>query len=297
MLEVKFGTPKPVKFTIKVRGIVKNGVPDEEDIDLEARFAGRCEVSEYDKVRYANDEAVATTIKENGPVIIEKCLNNYPDGKSVMRDHFNELDRMFDMELKNYGITSKTEFFSKTLTEESDSLYRDILNSVMHPQSEYGWDQGIFDTVPKEKPEGFYCVRAGLGFKLKEDRAYYKIGEHVEAIFIFVATDTSYDVKVNAPDLKVEYGSVIKVSFTMPDHDVDITIGGRSVMMNMPNSPMDDIGFMGMGDNMNNRNQADRANETKKPIVSDGSEWTCPLCGATNTGRFCCECGGVRPQQ
>lgn len=65
----------------------------------------------------------------------------------------------------------------------------------------------------------------------------------------------------------------------------------------MPNSPMNGIGFMGMVDNMNNENQSDRAIVTKKPIVNDGSKWICPLCGATNTGRFCCECGGVRPQQ
>ena len=121
-------------------------------------------------------------------------------------------------------------------------------------------------------------------------------GEHVEAVFIYVGTDMSYDVQVDAPDLKVEYGSVINVSFTMPDHDVDIAIGCRSVMTNNPGISHQ-VGFMGMVDNMNNGNQPDRAIVFDKPIVSDGSEWTCPLCGATNTGRFCCNCGGVRPQK
>ncbi len=293
MFEVKLGTPKPVKF----KEVVKAGSDEMDDVDLEARFAAKCEVSEYDKTRYADDEAVAAAIKENGPAIIEKCLKNYPEGNSKVRNNFYELDHLFDEELKNYGITAKTGFFSKALTEESESLYKNILNSIMRPQTDYGWDYGKFDTVLKDKPEGCYCVRTGLGFKFKEDRAYYMPGEYVEASFIFVATDTSYNVKVNAPDLKVEYGSVIKISFTMPDHDVDITMDCRSVMMNMPNKPMDGIGFMGMIGNMNNGNQPDRATAYDKPIENNGSEWTCPLCGSTNTGRFCCECGGAKPQQ
>ena len=288
MFQVKFGTPKPVTF----REFCENY---EVDIDLEARFAAKCEVSEYDNVRYANDEAVAAAIKENGPAIIGKCLKNYPEGKSKVKNNFCELDRLFDEELKNYGITAKTEFFSKTLTEESESLKKEILQSIWRPQM-YFWDRGNFDTVPKDKQEGFYCVRAGLGIKLKEDRAYYMPGEHVEAVFIYVGTDMSYDVQVDAPDLKVECGSVINVSFTMPDHDVDIAIGCRSVMTNNPGISHQ-VGFMGMVDNMNNGNQPDRAIVFDKPIVSDGSEWTCPLCGATNTGRFCCNCGGVRPQK
>lgn len=294
MFELKFGTPKPVTFN----ELVKAGGNDEFDVDLEARFAAKCEVSEYDNIRYVNDEAVVAAIKENGPAIIEKCLKNYPKGKSRVRHNFCELDRLFDEELKNYGITAKTEFFSKTLTKESESLYKGILNSILRPQTDYGWDRGIFDTVPKDKPDGFYCVRAGLGFRLKEDRAYYMPGEHVEAFFICVGTDMSYNVQVDAPDLKVEYGSIINVSFTMPDHDVDVSIDCRSVMMGNPGISMGhQLGLMGMVDNMNNGNQPDRANVTEKPIVSDGSEWTCPLCGTANTGRFCSGCGGVKPQQ
>ena len=163
--------------------------------------------------------------------------------------------------------------------------------------NEFGWDE-MYKPVEPVRPDGFYCVRAGLGFKFKEDRAFYKPGEPVEVHFIFVATDTSYDVSVNAPDVKVEYGSTIKINFTMPDHDVDIAIGSHSVMMNMPNPTVEMMGMMtpGMIDNMNNGNQPDRAGVVAKPIVSDGSEWVCPNCGAKNTGRFCSTCGGIRPQ-
>ena len=292
MFEVKLGTPEPISF----RELVKAGGNNVMDVDLEARFAAKCEVSEYDSTRYANDEAVVKAIKENGSAIIEKCLENYPEGKSKVRDNFYELDRLFDEELKNYGITAKTGFFSKALTKDSESLYKDVLGSITNPQPDYGRDQGVFETARPDKPEGYYFVNAGLGFKLKEDRVFYKPGEHVEAAFIYVATDTSYDVQVDAPDLKIEYGSVIKVSFTMPGHDVDITIGCHSVMTNNPGNAGPMLGFMGMHNNVNNDNKPDHAGLAPKPIVSDGSEWTCPLCGATNTGRFCSECGGVRPQ-
>ena len=83
----------------------------------------------------------------------------------------------------------------------------------------------------------------------------------------------------------------------MPDHDVDVTIACRSGMINNPGIFIGhQLGLMGMVDNMNNGNQPDRATAYDKPIENNGSEWTCPLCGSTNTGRFCCECGGAKPQ-
>jgi len=123
---------------------------------------------------------------------------------------------------------------------------------------------------------------AFLGFKYKDGRVFYKPGDRVEVDYFGVASDTSYHVTVNAPELRVEYGSVIHIAFTMPDHDVYISIGAQSVMTCMPGN-MGITGMMGMGMNAD------------KPVASDGSEWTCPLCGAGNKGKFCSECGGARP--
>ena len=60
MFTVKFGTPKPILFR-------ENWGKGEKkvDLDLEARFAGRCDVSEYDSSRYADEAAVERTIREN----------------------------------------------------------------------------------------------------------------------------------------------------------------------------------------------------------------------------------------
>ena len=108
MFEVKFGTPKPVTF----REYCEYG-QNVMDIDLEARFAGKCEISDYDHSRYANDEEVSLFIKSNCSEILEKCFKNWPEGKSIVRFHFKGLDEFFSTELKNCGIKAKTDIFSK----------------------------------------------------------------------------------------------------------------------------------------------------------------------------------------
>ena len=60
-----------------------------------------------------------------------------------------------------------------------------------------------------QKPEGTYTVSPmSMALKFKDDRVFYKPGEHVEAVYWAVGTDTSYHVTADAPDLKVDYGNV-----------------------------------------------------------------------------------------
>ncbi len=35
----------------------------------------------------------------------------------------------------------------------------------------------------------------------------------------------------------------------------------------------------------------------KKPVPMEAGNWTCPKCGASNTGKFCVECGTKRPER
>ena len=222
MFEVKFGTPKPVLFRECSKCCDKV-----IDVDLEVRFVGKCEVSEYDNVRYADDEAVS---------ILERCLKNRPEKESIVRTHFSGLDETFSTELKNNGITAKTEILLKNLTEESERKYKELQRIVSVLPANSGWDHVNFDSVTP-RPEGTYMVSpVSFGYKYKDDRLYYKPGERVEVDYCAVASDTSYQVTVLAPDVKVEYGSVIHISFTMPEHDVYISIGAESVMTCLPNN-------------------------------------------------------------
>lgn len=231
MFEVKFGTPKPVPFKEYA------GCGDKvTDVDLEVRFVGKCEVSEYDNSRYADDEAVSMFIKSNCCEILERCLKNRPEKESIVRTYFSGLDETFSTELKNNGITAKTEILLKNLTEESERKYKELQRIVSVLPTNSGWDHVNFDSVTP-RPEGTYMVSpVSFGYKYKDDRLYYKPGERVEVDYCAVASDTSYQVTVLAPDVKVEYGSVIHISFTMPEHDVYISIGAESVMTCLPNN-------------------------------------------------------------
>ena len=292
MFEVKFATPKPVLF----REYRKFG-DQVMDVDLEARFAGKCEVSGYDKSRYADEGEVSEYIKSNCSAILEKCLKSRPEGESVMKSFFAGLDGAFSAELENSGISAKTEIFAKNLTEDSEQVYKDLLKVFTATRTDFGWDHVNFDTVIK-KPEGTFMVSpASMSLKYKDNRVFYKPGEHVEAIYWAVASDTSYQVTVDAPDLKVEYGSVITISFTMPEHDVYISVGAQSYMTCMPPNArmMNFPGMMMNMGNMGNPTEAPKPDPGEKPAVSGVSEWTCPLCGTVNKGKFCYECGGARP--
>ena len=62
-------------------------------------------------------------------------------------------------------------------------------------------------------------------------------------------------------------------------------------------------GFMGMGmaGQAGGMNYSDlfAMGQQKKPAASAPAEkgWTCPACGAVNTGKFCAECGAARPAE
>ena len=78
--------------------------------------------------------------------------------------------------------------------------------------------------------------------------------------------------------------------------------GGMPIGM-MGGNPM--TGFMGMM-NMNQVNPmfnqgtpapATTAQTAPAAPAPQPGEWTCPLCGGVNSGKFCATCGGVRPEQ
>ena len=121
----------------------------------------------------------------------------------------------------------------------------------------------------------------GFGFVSK--KVMYEPGESVEVIFNAVMTDTSYTFKVNVDDYKVDRtnGSIVYISFIMPEHDVEVTYTCQNVMMYHP----DTNGLPGMMGYMGNKESTEDVN------MGILEEWICPVCNSSNRGRFCTECG------
>ena len=73
------------------------------------------------------------------------------------------------------------------------------------------------------------CMRIGnIGFITDKDD--YEPGESVRVIYNAIGTDESYSFTANVDDMQVEYrGSVAELSFTMPDHDVDLKCSSSSM--------------------------------------------------------------------
>jgi hypothetical protein len=117
---VKFGTPRPVKFreTMGTR---------EFDFDLEARAAGKVDVTDYDAEQYVDQEEISQTVKTQMPVMLEQCLAEM-SAKSVMRRIGRDwpLPGLLEKKLSEAGITGKVEIISFVLTQESQETYDEI---------------------------------------------------------------------------------------------------------------------------------------------------------------------------
>ena len=77
-------------------------------------------------------------------------------------------------------------------------------------------------------------IRIGnIGFITDKDE--YESGEPVRVIYNAIATDESNTFTVNADDTKIEYeGSTAVITFTMPEHDVDLRCSSSSMWSASP---------------------------------------------------------------
>ena len=288
--ETKFGTPEKLRF----REFDKNYY--RTDIDLEARAYGTCEITEYDKNLYSGQEEVIYAIKSNCVRLLQACLDEWPEGESVMKNVDKKLSGMYDAKLSEIGITAKTNVVGFNLTADSDELYK----QAMKIENEYikgggmidGWDHVNFDGMGKKVPErqpGYYRL-LGVNenmFGFTSERIDYLPGEHVTVMYHAIMTDTSYKFIVDAPDSKVDYmngGGSVKIDFTMPEHDVVISCETRNTMMYDPGNIGGFPPFPGMMVNALSESKDDK---------TEG--WVCKICGAKNPAcRFCPECGSPR---
>ncbi len=122
----------------------------------------------------------------------------------------------------------------------------------------------------------------GYGFESKKTEYY--AGETVTVYYDLVATDTDYSFSLDCDDVKLKqewdnnHGYIFK--FTMPAHDVKISVSSRNSMEYDPGVNDPDISPV----TVNSDN--DLQTET----------WFCPECGTKNDMLYCSGCGLKKPE-
>ena len=138
-------------------------------------------------------------------------------------------------------------------------------------------------------------LRVGcVGFN--SEKQEYEEGEPVKVTYFPMGTDTGYSFHADADDVVVhQNGDVATITFTMPDHDVEVTCTSKSAMgVCGPDKNL----FMGIGFGFPGMTMPDASLQDipQAPVAvsentSIDTEWICPKCQTKNGGKFCCDCG------
>ena len=122
----------------------------------------------------------------------------------------------------------------------------------------------------------------GYGFKSKKTE--YSEGEKVTVYYDIIATDTDYSFSLDCDDVKLKqdwddkHGYIF--TFTMPAHDVKISVSSRNSMSYDPDAYQGDPEPTPVAYN------SDLQTET----------WFCPECGQKNDMLYCSDCGLKKPE-
>ena len=126
----------------------------------------------------------------------------------------------------------------------------------------------------------------GYGFKSKKTE--YQEGEKVTVYYDLIGTDTDYWFSLDCDDVKLKqdwdntHGYIF--TFTMPAHDVKISVSSRNSMDYDPDAS--DHGPV--------------SNPVSTPVTYNSDlqteTWFCPECGAKNDMLYCKDCGLKKPE-
>ena len=281
---IKLATPKQVSFREY----------DEHyrytDIELNARFVMSVDVSDFDGGKYKDASEVITAVKSDPQELLQKCMRRLPDGKSVVMGFKTLIPDALDVALSDMGITAKSQICGFFLSGESEKEYHE---KMLH---ERPWSEGECGTTDSADPaypdaqedesertareSGYYKVFfQGYGANnFSSDQKFYAPGNNVEVIYSNVISDTRYEFYVTVRDFNVKYDdrNFYRITFVMPDHDVEISHTTQDLRM-----------YNSVNDNYNGFTGMMLQNFEKQP-----DEWFCTECGHKNKGgNFCPECG------
>ena len=286
----KIGTPKPVYF--REYDLAYKAT----DLYLEARAAMSVEVTEFDSEKYKESSEVIEAVKADQLGLFQNCMQLLPEGKSVVKGYAALIPEAMSVELSQMGITAKTEVLNFALTEDSQNEYNKCMEieRMMAPKDDCGDTTAVEGKEAEEEERareaGLYKVifQRGMISGFSSEKTYYAPGEEVEVIYYGLMTDTSYTFYVTTKDHKVIYDdrNFYRITFVMPEHDVELSCGIQSIMTYNNNSGP--ISMMG-GDALKEmrEEQEKQAASAKQP-----DEWFCTECGHKNKGgKYCRECG------
>ncbi|MCR4739234.1 MAG: hypothetical protein K5886_03115 [Lachnospiraceae bacterium] len=123
------------------------------------------------------------------------------------------------------------------------------------------------------------------GFGFGSEKTSYAEGETVTFTYDMVATDTDYRFFADSGDVKLKqefdgkHGYVF--TFTMPAHDVKISMESRNTMTMDPEA---------------HKPETDTADPGNKEDSMQTETWYCPECGTKNDTKYCAQCGFKKPQ-
>ncbi len=234
MLDIKFGTVRPVSFREYDESYRYT------DLNLVAKFAGIVHVSDYDKERYKDDEEVSKAVKSGAVDMMQTALDGMPAGGSILKSDKSELCGLISADLKKAGITAASEIMHYTLSPESREIFDNMMEvekvaAQLAPDGIWPEEEGDI-RQPGTYRINYMNPEADCGFC--SEKRYYLPGEDVEVIYKGLFRDARYFFFADAEGYNVRCeGSVAKITFVMPDHDVDVLFICDTERFRDPNIP------------------------------------------------------------
>ncbi len=124
-------------------------------------------------------------------------------------------------------------------------------------------------------------------YGFESEKTKYEPGEEVTVYYGIIATDTDYSFHCDDDvEMKTGYDDShgYVMTFTMPEHDVTLSVSSRNTMEYDPDAYYPDV-----------EDPETIEEDFPDDLDDSGETWYCPECGQKNTGDYCMDCGLKKP--